>query len=239
MEIAKATTTALVGVSLFLLAGCGNQQSSATSKRSSVTTTQTKTKTTHQQDQIVGSFVDSEDGAAIQLKSDGTGQYVYADSGEPDTNDQPTWKKDGDHYTVTLQDSNVSSPLTATLDGNQLTLSGDSNWNTEHFKKTTKKLDLNKFLADQHKQNGDANNGQNQTADTQDSNNAANAGTAQGNDGSQGGNVKDFTDSMGGHHHVVMSGATDSDGHQMGVDQETDPDGSSHTFQYVDGMMPY
>ncbi|WP_279190902.1 hypothetical protein [Limosilactobacillus oris] len=44
---------------------------------------------------------------------------------------------------------------------------------------------------------------------------------------------------MGGHHHVVMSGATDSDGHQMGVDQETDPDGSSHTFQYVDGMMPY
>ena len=91
----------------------------------------------------IGSFVDSEDGAAIQLKSDGTGQYVYADSGEPDTNDQPTWKKDGDHYTVTLQDSNVSSPLTATLDGNQLTLSGDSNWNTEHFKKTTKKLDLN------------------------------------------------------------------------------------------------
>ena len=120
--------------------------------------------------------------------------------------------------------------MTATLDGNQLTLSGDSNWNTEHFKKTTKKLDLNQFLADQHKQNG-----QDQTADTQGSNNAANAGTAQGNDG----NVKDFTDSMGWHHHVVMSGATDSDGHQMGVDQETDPDGSSHTFQYVDGMMPY
>lgn len=142
-----------------LLAGCGNQHSAANKNSSSAV--KSSQVVNHKQKSIVGSFKDNKDGAAITLNSDGTGQYVYADSDNPDTNDQLTWKKDGANYTVTLKDSNVSGPLTAKLSGNQLTLSGSGDWNTETFTKAKDKLDLNQFLSEAHKaqkNNGDVSN---------------------------------------------------------------------------------
>ena len=100
---------------------------------------------------IVGSYKDNQDGAAITLNSDHTGRYVYADPVDSDTDDQLTWKKDSDGtYTINLQDSNVTGPLTGKLEGTKLILSGDSNWNTEEFVKVKGNLDLDKFLADKH-----------------------------------------------------------------------------------------
>lgn len=208
-------TAAGIAAFSLLLAGCGNQSTSKSSTDNSVKTT--KVAHDHQQDQIIGSFKDDKDGAAITLNADGTGQYVYADSGAPDTNDQLTWKKDGDAYTITLKDSNVSSPLTAKLTGKQLTLSGDSNWNTEVFTKVKGKLDLNKFLSKAHGDQAGSNDSQ-----------------QGGNATSESSNTKDFSDASNGtSHHVVMSGNDDGQGHKMGVDYETDPDGHQHVFQYV------
>lgn len=220
----KIVKLAYVGGLAFLLTGCGASQAKTTTKQTTAQSTSVQ-RESHHQDLIVGSFVDNDDGAAIQLKSDGTGQYVYADSGEPDTNDQLTWKKDGDHYIVTLQDSDVSSPLTATFAKGELTLSGDSNWNTEHFKKSSKKVNLDQFLADQHKSQG-----------TSATTSGENGASAEAEGGSKAGQTKDYTSSNGASHHVVMSGNDDGDGRQMGVDYETDPDGSHHVFQYVEGM---
>ena len=220
-RIVFASTAALA----LLLAGCGSQQSNSNTNNSGTPKT-TKVASSHQQDHIVGSFKDDKDGAAITLNADGTGQYVYADNDEPDTNDQLTWKRDGNSYTITLKDSNVTSPLTAKLSGQQLTLTGDSDWNTETFTKVKGKLDLSKFLSDAH--GGQATNG---------SNDQQTSGGQNDSNGSDAGNTKNFTDSSNGaHHHVVMSGNDDGEGHQMGVDYETDPDGSHHVFQYTDGM---
>lgn len=146
----KKFTIAVAGsllLSSLLLGACGNHQASTSTNSSNAA----KTSKLTQQKQIVGSFKDNKDGAAITLNSDGTGQYVYADSDNPDTNDQLTWKKSGNSYTINLKDSNVTSPLTAKLSGNQLTLSGDSNWNTETLTKVNWKLNLSNFLASAHK----------------------------------------------------------------------------------------
>ena len=219
----KLITVAGIATLGLLLVGCGNQSTTKSSSSNAVKTTKVAH---HQQDQIVGSFKDDKDGAAITLNSDGTGQYVYADSDEPDTNDQLTWKKDGDNYTITLKDSNVSGPLTAKLTGKQLTLSGDSNWNTETFTKVKGKIDLNKLLSDAH------NEGQSSNGST--SEQTGNSGQQAGNSGSEAGNTKDYSDASNGtSHHVVMSGNDDGEGHQMGVDYETDADGHQHVFQYV------
>lgn len=148
--ILKKSTIVVAGtllLSSLLLGACGNKQASTSNNSSSAA----KTSKVTQQNQIVGSFKDNKDGAAITLNSDGTGQYVYADSDNPDTNDQLTWKKSGSNYTVNLKDSNVTSPLTAKLSSNQLTLSGDDNWNTETLTKVNGKLNLSQFLADAHK----------------------------------------------------------------------------------------
>ena len=81
-------------------------------------------------------FKDDQDGAAITLNDNGTGRYVYADPTSIDTDDQLNWKNNSDgYYTITLHDSNVTSPLTGKLDGSKLILSGDYNWNTEEFTK--------------------------------------------------------------------------------------------------------
>lgn len=100
---------------------------------------------------IVGSYKDDQDEAAITLNSDHTGRYVYADPVNSDTDDQLSWRKNSDgSYTITLQDANVTSPLVGKLDGNRLTLSGNSDWNTETFSKVKGNLDLDKFLNDKH-----------------------------------------------------------------------------------------
>lgn len=99
---------------------------------------------------IVGAYRDDRDGAAIVFNENGTGRYVYADNQNSDTNDALTWRKDGNHYLITLKDRDVTNPLTATLNESKLVVSGSDGWNTEMFKKTTQSLDLQEFLTAMH-----------------------------------------------------------------------------------------
>lgn len=143
--ITIATAFSLASI---LLSGCWYNQSTPGSNNHSQESSQ------HQKT-IIGSYKDSTDGAAITLNADGTGRYVYADPTDPDTDDQLTWKKNSNgDYTITLQDSNVTSPLTGKLSGNRLILTGDKNWNTETFQRSNEKLDLNQFLKDAHQEKG-------------------------------------------------------------------------------------
>lgn len=96
--------------------------------------------------QIIGSFRDDKDGAAIVFNENGTGRYVYADKENPNTDDTLTWRKQGNKYLITLKDKDVTSPLTGNLDNDRLTISGEGNWNTEEFQRTDKNLDLDQFL---------------------------------------------------------------------------------------------
>lgn len=100
---------------------------------------------------IVGSYRDNQDGAAIVLNENGTGQYVYADKNNPDTDDSLTWRKEGEHYLINLEDRDVTNPLTATLDNNKLVVTGSNGWNTETFQKVNEELNLQQFLNDMHK----------------------------------------------------------------------------------------
>lgn len=103
-------------------------------------------------DQVVGSYRDDKDGAAIVLSDNGTGRYVYADKNNPDTNDSLTWKKQGSSYLITLQDKDVVNPLNAKLNGQQLTITGNGGWNTENFNRVSGSLNLDDFLQQAHGQ---------------------------------------------------------------------------------------
>lgn len=132
------------------LTACGSNNSSDKTNASLKVENSSLRKT--ENESIVGSYKDDQDGAAITLNDNGTGRYVYADPTSTDTDDQLNWKKNSDgSYTITLHDSNVTSPLTGKLDGSKLILSGDDNWNTEEFTKAKEKLDLDKFLTDKHR----------------------------------------------------------------------------------------
>lgn len=96
--------------------------------------------------QIIGSFRDDKDGAAIVFNENGTGRYVYADKENPNTDDTLTWRKQGNKYLITLKDKDVTSPLTGTLDDDKLIVSGTGDWNTEEFQRTDKNLNLDQFL---------------------------------------------------------------------------------------------
>lgn len=149
----KIILTSTILLASLALAGCGNNQSTNSSTKAENSSLKAENNSLKQSEtgNIVGSYKDDQDGAAITLNSDGTGRYVYADPVDSDTDDQLTWKKNSDgNYTIKLQDSNVTSPLTGKLDGNKLTLSGDENWNTESFTKTNGSLNLDKFLSDNH-----------------------------------------------------------------------------------------
>lgn len=142
----KIILTSTILLASLALVGCSTNQS-AKSENSSLRAENSSLKKSENIN-IVGSYKDSQDGAAITLNSNGTGRYVYADPVNSDTDDQLTWKKSSDgSYEITLQDSNVTSPLTGKLSGKMLTLSGDSNWNTETFRKAKNNLDLDEFLA--------------------------------------------------------------------------------------------
>lgn len=162
-RIGMLTALLVVGVSL---TACGN--SSTTSHRSeedSSLQAENSSLKKEVHNNVVGSYKDDKDGAAITLNSNGTGRYVYADPNNPDTDDQLTWKKDSDgSYTLNLQDSNVTSPLNAEMSGNSLILSGDSNWNTEKFNKVKGNLDLDKFLTIKHTESSSINNSGNATS---------------------------------------------------------------------------
>lgn len=151
-RLASLVAVALVATSL---TACGAKQSSQSSSNSSSTATSQKTA-----DGIVGSFQNTGKGTAINLYANGTGRYVYADPVNSDTNDQLTWQKTGDNdYTLKFDDSDVTSPITAHLDGNQLTLTGDSNWSTDTMTRANGSINLDKYLSDHHGGSGNSSQG--------------------------------------------------------------------------------
>ena len=129
----------MLGTIAFTLTACQSQAMTGKDKTSQVKISKRdKGKTAYA---IVGSYVDNKDKAALVLNSDHTGRYVYVDPKNPDTDDQLTWKKiDATTYRIKLNDSDVTSDLTAKVENNELNLSGDDNWNTENFKKSSKKI---------------------------------------------------------------------------------------------------
>lgn len=143
----KTMLVFFIGVISILLVGCHSYQynQSAEAENSSLKAENTRLK---EENNIIGSYKDNQDKAATVLNSNGTGRYVYADPTAPDTDDQLTWQKNTDNsFTIKLNDSNVTSPLTGKLSKGKLILSGDSNWNTEIFNKTKDSLNLDDFLA--------------------------------------------------------------------------------------------
>ncbi|WP_304249132.1 lipocalin/fatty acid-binding family protein [Limosilactobacillus gastricus] len=136
------------------LAGCQfgkNQTNNTSSTKSSSSASQVTNSSSNAQNQLVGSYQDDADKAAITLNSDGTGRYVFADPVNADTDDQLTWHQNSDGtYAINLQDADVTSVLTGRLSGQTLTISGDSSWNTETFTKVNGQLDLDKYLSDHH-----------------------------------------------------------------------------------------
>ncbi|WP_373842820.1 DUF3642 domain-containing protein [Limosilactobacillus sp.] len=110
--------------------------------------TRQSTSSSIQKNQITGSYKDSTNDVAMSLNANGTGRYVYADPENSNTDDQLTWKKAGTNtYTLNLQNSNVTSPLTAKLNNGKLVLSGDSNWHTVTLYKNSRTINLDHFLA--------------------------------------------------------------------------------------------
>lgn len=95
-----------------------------------------------------GMWKDNDDGAALSFNSNGTGRYVYADPKNPDTDDHFTWDYIGDNqYRVKLEDPDVTGDVIATFhDDGTMTLSGDSDWNTETFRQASPNLNLDDFL---------------------------------------------------------------------------------------------
>ncbi|MBB1123204.1 lipocalin/fatty acid-binding family protein [Limosilactobacillus albertensis] len=137
-----------IGVTSVLLVGCGPSQFNSKSAKAENSSLKAKNAMLKSQLNIVGSYKDSQNKAAITLNSNGTGRYVYVDPTATNTDDQLTWQKNTDNsYIIKLNDSNVTSPLIGKLSGKKLVLSGDNNWNTEIFNKTKGSFDLDEFLA--------------------------------------------------------------------------------------------
>ncbi|MFR0511456.1 hypothetical protein ACLUX4_09735, partial [Limosilactobacillus reuteri subsp. suis] len=77
-KIILTSTILLAGLAL---AGCGNNQSTNSSTKAENSSLKAENNSLKQSEtgNIVGSYKDDQDGAAITLNSDGTGRYVYAD----------------------------------------------------------------------------------------------------------------------------------------------------------------
>lgn len=139
-----------LGLLATTLTACGaNKTDNSASSSSTVKTSQKAA------DTLVGAYQNTQKGTAVKFNANGTGRYVYADPVNSDTDDQLTWTKTGDNeYTLKFDDSDVTSPVTAHLSGNQLTLTGDSNWATDSMNRTTGNLNLDKYLAAHHGNSG-------------------------------------------------------------------------------------
>ncbi|MBC8744118.1 lipocalin/fatty acid-binding family protein [Lactobacillus sp. Marseille-P7033] len=150
MQFKKAI---LLATSIFTLgicvSGCGNE-SNANNKSSSSQISSVK----KQEAQIVGSYRDDADGAAITLNSDGTGTYVMANPTKADIHDQLTWKKEKNNYIINLNDSDYDTPVDAQLNEDNLSLVGNNEWPNQSFKRVHGDFDIDNFLKDQHTKNG-------------------------------------------------------------------------------------
>ena len=158
MQFKKAM---LLATSVFTLSicvsGCGNE-SNANNKSSSSQISSVK----KQEAQIVGSYRDDADGAAIILNSDGTGTYVMANPTQADIHDQLTWKKEKKNYIINLNDSNYHTPIDARLNKDNLSLVGNKEQHTKTNKSTSRdtkskessthaRAALKKWASDHHK----------------------------------------------------------------------------------------
>lgn len=139
----------LLATSVFTLSicvsGCGNE-SNANNKSSSSRISSVK----KQEAQIIGSYRDDADGAAITLNSDGTGTYVMANPTQADIHDQLTWKKEKNNYIINLNDSNYDTPIDARLNEDNLSLVGNDEWPNQSFKRVHGDFDVDNFLKEQH-----------------------------------------------------------------------------------------
>lgn len=98
---------------------------------------------------IEGGYEDRDDGAALNINSDGTGRYVYYDTHNSNTDDTFTWSKAGKgKYKLNFDDDDITAPVIAKQgdNGTLILSSNDSNWNTEVFTKSNNKIDLDKYL---------------------------------------------------------------------------------------------
>lgn len=144
--ILKKIFLGLASLSLLLsLTACGNKTNSSNQnarQASSQSSQQVR------QNNVVGSYKDTDNDVAMTLKSDSTGRYVYADPQNSNTDDQLTWKKTSSNiYTLNLQDSNITSPITAKFNNGKLILTGNSNWHTVTLNKSNHNINLDQFLA--------------------------------------------------------------------------------------------
>ncbi|MCD7112371.1 lipocalin/fatty acid-binding family protein [Limosilactobacillus agrestis] len=146
MQFKKAM---LLATSVFTLSicvsGCGNE-SNANNKSSSSQISSVK----KQEAQIVGSYRDDADGAAIILNSDGTGTYVMANPTQADIHDQLTWKKEKKNYIINLNDSNYHTPIDARLNKDNLSLVGNNEWPNQSFTRVHGDFNIDRFLKEQH-----------------------------------------------------------------------------------------
>lgn len=110
-------------------------------------------------EKVKGTYCSWDDGAAIELNSDGTGRYVFADPNNSDTDDTLTWKIVGfKKIDIKLNDPDMESHIVGTIgkdeefNNNQcITLtSSDPNWNEERLVKSEAGLDLDDFLRSAH-----------------------------------------------------------------------------------------
>lgn len=145
----KAILLTAVVLASAVIAGCSNNstRSFKSSNKSSDANSLSYSKDKKpEMTKLAGTYKDAKDGAAIKFNSDGTGRYVFIDDEDGNTDDQLVWKKkSANSYELNLKDKNIANPLTAKVDGDRITITGDGDWNTETFKKA-KGLDLDQFL---------------------------------------------------------------------------------------------
>lgn len=127
--------------------GCSSSNSTST-KSSSTSAKSSSVK--KEEAEIVGSYRDDADGAAITLNADGTGTYVMADPTKADIHDQVTWKKEKNNYVINLNDSNYDTPIDARLNDENLSLVGNDKWPNQNFKKVDGEFNLDEFIREQH-----------------------------------------------------------------------------------------
>lgn len=149
MQFNKLFTVAASVIAIGLCtSGCSSSStsSSSNSKSSSAQVSSVK----KEESNIVGSYRDDADGAAITLNSDGTGTYVMANPTQADIHDRLTWKKEKNNYIINLNDSNIDTPINARLNEDNLSLVGNDEWPNQSFSRVHGDFDIDNFLSEQH-----------------------------------------------------------------------------------------
>lgn len=137
-----------MGVLLYNQSTSNKKVSSGSSSSTSSSSQQRVSQTFNK---IEGGYEDRDDGAALNINSDGTGRYVYYDTHNSNTDDTFTWSKAGKgKYKLNFDDDDITAPVIAKQgdNGTLILSSNDSDWDTEVFAKSKNKIDLDKYLED-------------------------------------------------------------------------------------------